>query len=292
MNKKDLSITPKQKINNLRELLLRSKGHINDLMPGNAERLIRIGLGAVSRNPLLLECTPASIVKCLLLSAEIGLEPDTPLNHAYLVPFYNSKIGAREAQFIPGYQGLVDLAMRSGQIQSIETRLVYKGELFEVEYGMHPKLIHRPNFDSKRLDEDVLYVYSIARMVNGGILFEVMNRNEIEAVRASSKAKDSGTWVNYWGMQARKTVFKRLNKYLPTSPSLARAIQLDTQTEMAEEQKPNIEGLDYDILDEANGENKPAENKTEKLVNKIEKQKKKDLVKNGDNSPKNPDLPF
>lgn len=75
--------------------------------------------------------------------SKLGLDCVGTLGQGYLVPYYNSKIKAYECQFIAGYQGLIELARRSGNIARIESRVVYEKDAFEVEYGLNQKLVHQ-----------------------------------------------------------------------------------------------------------------------------------------------------
>lgn len=203
-----------------------------------AERLIKVALSAVSRQPKLLECTPESVYLAVMQAAQLGLEPNL-LGACYLVPFNNKKkIGGREewvteAQFIPGYRGLIDLARRSGQIDGVEAHVVYEKDTFRVSYGLEPMLEHTPYLG----DEDagrVKLVYAIGRLKGAAPQVEVMTFAQVERIRMLSKAKDSGPWKDHWGEMARKTVVKRLMKYLPLSVELVQALEADSRFEDAQ----------------------------------------------------------
>ena len=81
------------------------------------ERFTRMALSAINNTPALAECTPMSFIAALMNAAQLGLEPNTPLGQAYLIPYKNK--GIMECQFQLGYKGMIDLAYRSGQIQMI-----------------------------------------------------------------------------------------------------------------------------------------------------------------------------
>ena len=100
--------------NNIRALLEKSKGQIAMALPKhlNADRIVRVAMTSVQRTPELLKCDPISLVAAVIQSSQLGLEPDGILGHAYLIPFNNTKKGRMEVQFIPGYKGLIDLAIR------------------------------------------------------------------------------------------------------------------------------------------------------------------------------------
>ena len=78
-----------------------------------------------------------------MVSAQLGLEPGT-LGYCYLVPYQNKKTGQLEIQFQLGYKGILELVRRSGQVENIEARVVYEKDKFDFEYGLTPKLVHKP----------------------------------------------------------------------------------------------------------------------------------------------------
>jgi recombination protein RecT len=199
-----------------------------------ADRLARVALTEVRKNPALARCDQHSFMGALMTCAQLGLEPGGPLGHAYLIPFENRRANRTEVQFIVGYRGMIDLARRSGQIASIEARPVYEGDTFEVTLGLDSNLRHVPDFDNpNRSQPDKLrFVYAVAKLKDGGIQFDVMSRREIEAVRAQSRAGNSGPWVTHFEAMALKTVVRRLFKWLPISVELAAAIEADERAEL------------------------------------------------------------
>ena len=80
------------------------------------ERFTRITLSALSTSPKLQSCTPPSFLGAMMTAAQLGVEPNTPLGQAYLIPYWSKKVGANECQFQLGYKGLIDLAYRSGDV--------------------------------------------------------------------------------------------------------------------------------------------------------------------------------
>lgn len=196
-----------------------------------ADRLARIALTEVRKTPALARCDQASFLGAIMQCAQLGLEPGGALGHAYLLPFENRKRNVTEVQFIVGYRGMIDLARRSGQILSIEARAVYETDHFKVTLGLNPDLQHEPNWDAP--DRGPLrFVYSVAKLKDGGTQFEVMSRAEIERVRAKSRAGQSGPWVDHFEEMAKKTVLRRLFKYLPVSIELASAIEQDERVDI------------------------------------------------------------
>lgn len=226
----------KEKLRKFGELFTTKKDIFAQVLPQHMrpERLIKVALMAMNRQPLLLQCTQASLFQALLAAASLGLEPDGVLGSAYLVPYRNNKTGQYEAQLIPGYRGLIDLARRSGQIESIEAHVIREGDKFECGFGLYPTLTHTPVFPgtAEYLDnKHIIGAYAVAKLKDGASQFEVMSRAEIDAIRNRSKAKDSGPWATDYPEMARKTVVRRLVKYLPMSIELSTALEIDNRTE-------------------------------------------------------------
>ncbi|NUO54382.1 MAG: recombinase RecT, partial [Polyangiaceae bacterium] len=221
-------VSPKQeRLDRLRDLFEQAKGGLSAVLPKHlpAEKVIRLTLSAASRTPELLECTRESILLASMQAAALGLEPNTPLGLAYLIPYRtkrregNREITEMQAQFIPGYRGLITLAIQSGDVKSVQADVVYKDDFFEYERGLEPKLRHVPAIDGSR--EDIIAAYSVAVFTNGHKTFEVMFRADIEKIRKRSKAGNFGPWVTDYPEMVKKTVIRRHSKGLPLSPERA-----------------------------------------------------------------------
>lgn len=229
-----------------------------------AERLTRIATTEIRKTPLLAKCDPVTLLGAVMQCAQLGLEPGGSLGHAYLLPFQNRKLGTIDVQFIVGYRGMIDLARRSGQIVSLEARTVHKSDHFRVALGLESSLEHVPDWDAADRGP-MTFVYAVAKLKGGGVQFEVMSRAEVERVRAQSKSGGNGPWVTHFEEMAKKTVIRRLFKYLPVSIELATAVALDEAAEAGrgvdygalvrgEDEAPIIEGeatmVDQDEADE------------------------------------------
>lgn len=213
-----------------------------------AERLTRIVMTECRKNPALLKCSPESFYGSVLMCAQLGLEPGSALGHCYLLPFGNGKdaSGRPNAQLIIGYRGMIDLARRSGQISSINAYVVHEADEFSYELGLHPDITHKPSALAER--GPVTYVYAVAVLKGGGVQFEVMSRAEIEAVRKQSKAGNSGPWCTHWEEMAKKTVIRRLFKYLPVSIEAVRAVEIDEKSDRGEAVTEN-DFIDTEFVD-------------------------------------------
>lgn len=217
----------------------------------DAERLARIALTEIRRVPALAKCDQRSFAGALMQCAQLGLEPGSALGHAYLIPFDNRKRNITEVQFIIGYRGMIDLARRSQQIISIESRAVYETDTFEVQFGLNSDLKHVPDWTAADRGQ-LKFVYAVAKLKGGGTQFEVMSRADIERVRAQSKAGSNGPWVSHFEEMAKKTVIRRLFKYLPVSIEMNLAVGLDEQAEagLPQDNPMTIDSETGEILDE------------------------------------------
>ena len=239
------ALTPQQKLGTIRDLLERSKPRFAEVLPKHLtpDRLIRIAIAAASRTPQLLNCTPQSLALAVMNAAQLGLEAGSPLGSAYLVP-YRNKSGSYEAQLIVGYRGLIELARRSGEISMIEAHVVHKNDSFLCRFGMNPILEHEPCWEGD--PGDVVAAYAVAKLTDGSTQVEVMTRAQIDAIKNRSRAGRGGPWVSDYPEMARKTVVRRLAKYLPLSVDMSKALDLDVHAETG----APAEILDIEIPDE------------------------------------------
>lgn len=230
----------------LKDLLQKAAPSLAAVAPKHlsADRLVKIALSATSRAPELLACSPASILRAVMQGAEMGLEVGGLLGDCYLVPFRNKHTGAVEAICIPGYRGLIRLARNSGQITSIEAHVVYDHDVFDLEYGLDAKLIHRPSLREDR--GKVVCAYAIARFKDGGYQIEVMTIGDLNAIKSRSQASADGPWVTDEPEMQRKTVVKRLCKYLTLSPELSKAVAADDAAERGDVQTIDVTLLEPD----------------------------------------------
>lgn len=208
-----------------------------------ADRLARIALTEVRKVPKLAQCDQASFLGAIMQCAALGLEPGGALGHCYMIPFENRRANRTEVQFIIGYRGMLDLARRSGQIVSLEARTVHAKDQFDVELGLDSKLVHRPDWNAEDRGP-VTFVYAVAKLKDGGTQFEVMSRTEIERVRNESQGyktavryakpgqEANSPWATHFEEMAKKTVIRRLFKYLPVSIEIQRAVGLDEQADL------------------------------------------------------------
>lgn len=189
------------------------------------ERFTRMALSALNNTPKLKECTPMSFIAALMNAAQLGLESNTPLGQAYLIPYKNK--GTLECQFQLGYKGMIDLAYRNDRMQSIEAHTVYENDEFYYELGLDARLKHLPTWDDRG---DIIGFYAIFKLNNGGYRFEVMSKADVDRFAETySKAYSSeySPWKTNYEEMAKKTVLKRLLKYAPIKTDFRKALSLD-----------------------------------------------------------------
>lgn len=217
-------------------LLKRSWPRISSVMPKHmsAERMFQLALSAYNTTPGLAQCTPQSVLSCLMKCSALGMEPSAVdgLGRAYILPYNNRKTGHKEAQFILGYKGMIDLARRSGQLVDISARAVHEGDEFEYEFGLTESLRHVPSTEPVD-DRRLTHVYMVAHFRDGGHYFEVMSKAEVDSIRKRSKASDRGPWVTDYESMAKKTVVRRAFPYLPVSVESAIDVAADETTPVA-----------------------------------------------------------
>ena len=230
----------------IQTLLNKMKDEFRKVLPETIkpDRLIRIALTEMRMNPRLFDASKESLLGALMVSAQLGLEPGA-LGYCYLVPYQNKKTGQLEIQFQLGYKGILELVRRSGQVENIEARVVYEKDRFDFEYGLNPKLVHKPALNLKERGKPVA-VYAIARFKSGATAFDIMSVEEIEAIRKRSKSPDYGPWQTDWEAMAKKVIIKRLCKYLPLSVDVQRGLAVDETTKVARKDMQDEEEIIYE----------------------------------------------
>lgn len=237
-----------------------------------AERFARIVLTEARKVPKLMQCDHMSLMGAVMQAAQLGLEVGAALGHCYLIPFErrfkdgNQWRTVTDAQLIIGYRGMLDLARRSGQIESIEARAIYEKDKFDIALGLESDLKHFPAWHEKDRGAPMFF-YAVAKFRDGGRQFDVMSVNEIDAIRDASqgykaavanaekygKDRVDSPWVTHYDEMAKKTVIRRLFKYLPVSIEIQRAVGLDELGDMGKQHNAFVIDGDYKTLPEGDG---------------------------------------
>lgn len=219
------ALAPQSAIGTLRAYLndARVKTQLGEVLPAylKADRLVKIVVAAAQHNPTLLQCSRESILLSVMEAGQLGLEAGSPIGHAYLVPFRNRKTNKYEATLIIGYRGLIELARRSGEVASVEARVVHERDEFECAFGLTPKLVHRPYLNGDPGPMKLAYAVIRIKGTDNEPIVEIMSKSDIEAIRKRSRASDSGPWVTDYEQMARKTVLRRAMHYAPMPTVMA-----------------------------------------------------------------------
>lgn len=231
----------------MEQLLTKMGGQIQKALPSmvSSERFQRVALTAFSNNTKLQQCDPMSFIAAMMQSAQLGLEPNTPLGQAYLIPY------GKQVQFQIGYKGLLELAQRSGKIKTLYAHEVRENDTFDIDYGLNQTLTHKPLLKGNR--GEVIGYYAVYHLDTGGNSFIFMTKDEVlEHAKRFSKTYNSGPWQTDFDAMAKKTVIKQLLKYAPLSIELQRATSMDEtiKTEISDDMSlVQDEGIEADFTE-------------------------------------------
>lgn len=242
------AVAKQSKAPNMKDFVAMMMPEVRKVLPATitAERFTRITLNALSNNPKLMECSPKSFLGSMMSAAQAGLEPNTPLGEAYLLPYRNH--GQMECQYQIGYKGLLTLAHRAGT--NAEARVVYENDEFSYEYGLNPKLVHVPALKDRG---EIVAFYAVWR--NGETWgFEVWSVEDVKKhAQKFSKSYGSGPWQTNFTEMGKKTVLKAALKYAPLSVEVMKQISNDetVKTELAEDMSESANEINYAEIMEA-----------------------------------------
>ena len=207
--------------NTLRDLVMKDsfKNKIQCLFDSQemSDRFLQIAVNATVSNPALMRCTKESFVMCLMKLAPTGLMPDG--RNAHIIPY------GQVATLVIDYKGFVDLAMACPKVSKVEAFIVYENDICTMVDGVIHHEVPSPFADRGKM----IGAYAVCQFTDGTKKFEPMSKAQIDAVRERSKAKNNGPWVTDYEEMAKKTVFKRLQKWLPVTPRLRAAIDIDNE---------------------------------------------------------------
>lgn len=229
-------MAPVGRVANLKALFDAQRDSIANVMPKHvtADRLFKTLMVAVNRNPDLLQCTQSSVIDCVSRAGELGLDLSGTTGEAYPVPFNNrvKDEWVKQCQLIIGYRGLAKLARQSGEIKRIDSDIVCENDDFTFSKGSGGACRFVPNLRGDR--GNIIGAYAYVEFKDGGEQYDFMAYTDIEKVRARSKSGSDkngnaiGAWKTDWSEMAKKTVFRRLSKWLPlSSEKFQRAVELD-----------------------------------------------------------------
>jgi recombination protein RecT len=229
------------------QMLQARSSRIDEILPQTAgltgAQLIRIAQFELMRNSDLAECNPHTVMQAVYDSARLGLLLG---REAHLVPF------KRHCQLIVDNRGYITLTMRSGAVTMVDADVVYPSDKFSVKKGTAMELVHEPDYEIDRGNtEEITHAYAVAWMHDAPRpLFHVMNRMEIERIRAVSKMKDQAPWRQWWDRMAMKTCIRFLvDKRLPLTKirEINDVIELDRRIDTGKVTQPLSHETDEEL---------------------------------------------
>lgn len=243
------------------------------VLPGtiSEDRFKSVVISAINRNPGLLGVDRRSLLIACSQAAQDGLLPDG--REGAITVFRDHKTRKQLAQWMPMVTGVLKRCREKGELTSISAYCVYKQDTFDVVLDTEPKIIHKPDFFTKRTDDDIVLAYAIFRNGDEIVHQEFMTRDEIEHTRSVSRAKDGGAWRDWYGEMCRKTVIRRGSKSVALSSDIARIIEREDQwvdfslLNVSKKFNPLNDGIVIDAEVVGNGNTDP---EYEDLLNKLE----------------------
>ena len=196
-----------------------------------AAQLVRDALTVVRQTPKLAECEPNSLIGSLMTAAQLGLRPGVgALGHCYILPFYNGRTRRMEAQFILGYQGMLELANRSGDIEYVTAQKVCANDEFRQDpiSGKHQ---HLPPVTGSRGEVMGYYCVFFRKGSERGQMV-YMTKEDMEDHRdkfatAKKNGQVFGPWKDHFDAMALKTVVRQNFKFMPKSTMIENALVAD-----------------------------------------------------------------
>ena len=217
--------------------------------PARVRRFTASITSAVAVNPALQECDAGTILAGALLGESLNLSPSPQLGQYYLGPFKNRKANKIDAQFVLGYKGYLQLALRSGQYADLDVTEIKQGE-----YLGKDSMTGKPKFQFIEDDDlrdalptvgymayfeyvngfrKVLY-WSKEKMMNHADTYsKAFSRQKYEELLAgkipeSEMWKYSSFWYKSFDDMAKKTMLRQLiSRWGVMSIEMTKALESD-----------------------------------------------------------------
>jgi len=182
----------------------------------NGDRMARLALTALRKDPKLAQCSEQSFAGALLTASALGLEVGVN-DEAYLAPYKG------EATLIVGYKGYAKLFWQSPLAKHLDAQPVHENDDFDYAYGLDPYLTHKP---AKGDRGKITHYYAVAALSSGAKSFIVLTVDEVKALRGG-KVGSSGGIADPMHWMEKKTAIRQVLKLMPKSTNLARAVESD-----------------------------------------------------------------
>jgi len=234
------AMTHQENLTTLQGYLVKKKDVLVRIAPkgSDVERIMRVALFEAAKNEKLAQCTPVSVYLSLAKACELDLVAGGVLHRCSLVPRWNKGKKGFEADLMIEYTGLMDLVRRSGEVKNFTARCVRENEVFKHTFSLEQgeTLIHEPCYDNE--PGNLKMVYAVCEFKDGSKQVEVMRRDQVEAVKRCSRYSDQGPWAEHTEEMWRKTVIRRICKYLPLTPQAKAVLEHDINVEYGDGADP------------------------------------------------------
>ena len=280
------ALSTRDKVTQLNDYLEGKKSSLIKIAPQgtDVDRIIRVAMFEAVKNERLVQCSPASVYMALAKACELDLVAGGVLHRASLVQMWDKKSKGYNAELWIEYTGLMDLVKRSGEVAHFKAEVVYENDDFEHSFDLEKGevLRHKKCHDNPG---DLLLAYAVCFFKDGQRQVEVMRKDQINKIRKSSRSPESGPWAQHTEEMWRKTVIRRICKYLPLTPKTTAVLEHDIQSDfgnvidietidVAEEANTNN---DNNVIDVQSADSKPKSKRRSKVKDLVEKAQVNDL---------------
>lgn len=281
------ALSTRDKVTQLNEYLESKKNSLIKIAPQgtDVDRIIRVAMFEAVKNERLVQCSPTSVYMALAKACELDLVAGGVLHRASLVPMWDKKTKGYNAELWIEYTGLMDLVKRSGEVAHFKAEVVYENDEFEHSFDLESGEIlrHKKCHDNPG---DLVLAYAVCFFKDGQRQVEVMRKDQINKIRRNSRSPDSGPWSQHTEEMWRKTVIRRICKYLPLTPKTTAVLQHDIQSDFG---ASNIQSIDVNVveqdhtvdtdnvIDVKEAESKPKPKRKSKVKDLVKKAKENNL---------------
>ena len=237
----------------------------------NFNREAGFAIQILTNNPYLMKCDPNSVKDSIVNVALTGITLNPALKYAYLVP--RKVKGELKCILDISYMGMIKILTDAGAVKNVDAGVIYSNDKYDFRRGSDPYFKHQPALSNKG---EKIGAYAIAFLRDGGFQFEILGREEIEKIRATSESyknvegRQYSPWETWEDEMWKKSVLKRLFKLLPKtnfSDQLIAAISHEYDNEssdLAQTKEDKYAGMFEDIQDATIIKEPPVEKKTKK----------------------------
>tara|TARA_R100001082_G_scaffold40444_2_gene21397 strand:+ start:2374 stop:3264 length:891 start_codon:yes stop_codon:yes gene_type:complete len=226
------AISRRDQLTSLNEFLGAKRDSLVKIAPKgtDVDRIIRVAMFEAAKNERLAQCTPGSVYLALAKACELNLVAGGVLHRASLVPMWNKRAKSYDAELWIEYTGLMDLVKRSGEVAHFVARVVHENDEFEHYFDLDDGevLKHKVNYDDPG---GLKLAYAVCYYKDGQRQVEVMRKDQIDKIRSNSRSPDSGPWSQHTEEMWRKTVIRRICKYLPLTPQTTAVLDHDIKSD-------------------------------------------------------------